>query len=269
MNKAANEFELLLFATDPGVIRYASQAGIHGFIIDMENKGKQSRQAGFDTQINENTIKDLENARQSTNRKVICRINSFGDHTQSEIEQVIAAGADEILLPMVQSPSEVWKVLKHINKRCMLGILIETMDAVRASEELATIPLSRVYVGLNDLAINRNLSNIFISIADGTVENIRKHFTQPFGFGGLTLPERGEPIPCRLLMGELMRLRCNFTFLRRSFYRDIAGRDMQVEVPRIMESIRISARRSQNQIEQDQREFEQCLLGIANSGFIR
>ncbi|MEK6304682.1 MAG: hypothetical protein AABO41_28705, partial [Acidobacteriota bacterium] len=35
--------------------------------------------------------------------------------------------------------------------------LIETQDAVRNAAELARLPLSRVYVGLQDLAIDRFL----------------------------------------------------------------------------------------------------------------
>ena len=35
--------------------------------------------------------------------------------------------------------------------------------------DLCRLPLTRVYVGLNDLSIDRGLANIFTSVADGTV----------------------------------------------------------------------------------------------------
>lgn len=255
MKSEDKEFELLLFATNPIVIRSAAEAGVNGFIVDMENKGKQSRQAGFDTQINQNTIEDLIITRKNTDRKVICRINGFSDHTPLEVEQVVQAGADEILLPMVRKPEEVLKTLDFINSRCALGILVETTDAVLIAALLGSLPLSRIYVGLNDLAIDRKLPNIFMSVADGTVEKIRMNIYQPFGFGGVTLPDRGEPIPCRLLMGELARLNCDFTFLRRSFFRDMVGRDMQVEIPRIKEALKACSMRTDEQISNDNAEF--------------
>jgi hypothetical protein len=32
---------------------------------------------------------------------------------------------------------------------------------------------------------------------------LRRYFEVPFGFGGATLPDRGRPIPCRLLLSEM------------------------------------------------------------------
>jgi hypothetical protein len=222
-----------LFAVDPAFIERAVAAGINGIIVDCEHIGKVDRQAGADTEINYHTVADVRRVRACTNAHVICRINRHGPTTADEIEQVIAAGADEILLPMVQTPLEVELVLDQVRGRCNVGILVETIPALAVVAELARLPLSRVYLGLNDLGIARQTPNIFTAVADGTLEYVRQHFRVPFGFGGVTLPERGYPIPCRLLMGELARLRCKFSFLRRSFWADTHGRDLRVEVPRM------------------------------------
>lgn len=260
-----DNFELFLFSTDPQVIRTADIAGAHGFIVDMENKGKQTRQSGFDTQINLNTLEDLKTVRTCTDRKVICRVNGFGDHTPTEVEQVVGAGADEILLPMVCKPGEVLRTLDLIHDRCKLGILIETVDAVNSAAALGSLPLSRVYIGLNDLAIDRKIRCIFTSVADGTLEIIRPLVLQSFGFGGLTLPEKGYPIPCRLLAAEIARLRCDFTFLRRSFFRDIAGHEMKVEIPRILNYLTECRAHSSAQVEQDRKDFADLVNALERS----
>jgi hypothetical protein len=84
-----------------------------------------------------------------------------------------------------------------------------------------------VYVGLNDLRIDRGSNDLFEPLIDGTVERIRAHVDGPrFGVAGLTLPDRGAPVPSRLLAAELIRLRADFTFLRRSFLADTAGRPL-------------------------------------------
>jgi len=254
--KSLDRFSLTVFSTQPDFIRRAVAAGVDEIIVDWENRGKQDRQAFADTEINHDTLDDLRRVRACTDARVICRVNPFDGITPDEVEQAVGAGADEILLPMVRSLQEVAAVLSCVNGRCGVGILIETVDAVRRVEELARLPLSRVYVGLNDLAIERSTPNIFTALADGTVERIRRSCRAPFGFGGLTLPERGHPIPCRLLIGEMARLNTDFSFLRRSFYRDVRGRDVTVEVPRILEAIRQSRLRSPQAVAQDRSELE-------------
>ena len=236
-------FSLLLFATDPDLVKRAVAAGVGGIVVDRENKGKTDRQRGADTQVNFDTVEDLRRVRAATDALVICRVNGYGPHTAAEIDECLAAGADEILLPMVRSVAEVETTLALVGDRGGLGILVETNDAVDIAGALGKLPLARVYVGLNDLMIDRGSAHQFEAVADGTVERVRESFHVPFGFGGLTLPERGAPIPCRLLMSEMTRLGCSFSFLRRSFLADVRGRDLAVEVPRIAAAMDASARR--------------------------
>jgi hypothetical protein len=127
---------------------------------------------------------------------------------------------------MVRRVSEVEKFLTVIGGRCEAAILIETIEAVELAADLALLPLNRVYFGLNDFAICRGSSFIFDALKDGIIERVREQLGKiPFGFGGATAIDLGAPIPCRMLLAEMARLNCQFTFLRRSFKRDIATRD--------------------------------------------
>jgi hypothetical protein len=164
---------------------------------------------------------------------------------------------------MAQSLDEVKSFLEMVGGRRGAGILIETAAAVRIAAELAKLPLARVFVGLNDLALSRGLNNIFDSLADGTVDGVRRHFRVPFGVGGLTLPDRGNPIPCRLLMGEMARLRCGFSFLRRSFYADIQGRDVGRDVLRIQSALVEAFQRPPDKVKEERAEL---LAAIASWG---
>jgi 2-keto-3-deoxy-L-rhamnonate aldolase RhmA len=253
-------FQLLLFSTLPEFVREAVAAGVDGVIVDWENIGKERRQLGADTQINFDTVEDLRRVRACTEALVVCRINACGSGTAAEVEQALNAGADELLLPMVTSVAEVETVLDAAAGRCAVGILVETVQAVELAEQLGRLPLSRVYVGLNDLAIQRGTGNIFAAVADGVVERVRHACSMPFGFAGLTLPECGSPIACRLLMGEMARLRCDFTFLRRSFLADIRGRELAKEVPRIKCALEEAANRTPSQAAQH---HEELLAAIA------
>jgi hypothetical protein len=229
--------DLFLFTVEPGWGADVVAAGATGIVVDWERRGKARRQLGEGTQINADTPEDLARMRAATAGRLLCRINGFGPWTAGEIDEAVARGADEILLPMVRSTEEVDRTLDAVAGRCGLGILIETQDAVDRAAALARRPLSRIYVGLNDLRIDRRSTELFRPLVDGTVDAVRAEVAQAFGVGGLTLPGGGFPVPSDLLAAELVRLGADFTFLRRSFTADIAGRDPFVEVPRLLASL--------------------------------
>ena len=257
-------FDLFLFSTDPVTIRRAVAGGVAGAVIDWERIGKAERQLGIDTQINDDTLDDLRRVRDAVSVTVICRLNRVGPETSAEIESAIEAGADELLVPMVRDPSEVEAVLERAAGRCQVGFLVETTEAVTRIADFAGLPVSRVYLGLVDLSIERRSANIFSSLVDGTVDRVREAVQAPFGFGGLTLPEAGAPIPCRLLIAEMARVECAFSFLRRSFLADTRHRDSTVEVPRILEAVAVARLRADEDVARDRESLTE-LVGLWSS----
>ncbi|MBI4854371.1 MAG: hypothetical protein HY819_21440 [Acidobacteria bacterium] len=264
-----NIFSLLLFSIDSHLILQAVEGGVEAIIVDWENLGKSARQAGLDTEINSHMLSDLKTVRASTKKLVICRVNNHPSATAKEIEQAIDCGVDEIFLPMVRSIKEVEKVLEQVKDRAKVGILIETIDAIKIAKHLAQLPLSRVYIGLNDLAIDRKAQNIFTPLLDGTIEEIRHFFNMPFGFGGLTLPKLGSPIPCYLLMCEMLRLNCSFSFLRRSFHRDILQHNTVEGVQEILFALKDLKLRSKEQIIKDRKELEKVIYTLQTNELTR
>ena len=246
-----SRLELYLFSVEPRLVARAARAGIDGVVVDWERRGKRDRQRGADTEINDHTREDLERVRATTSARILCRVNPVGLGSTAELEAAIAGGADEVLLPMVRSAAEVEEALGIVDGRVGVGILVETESSVSAARELASLPLSRVYVGLNDLAIERDSETIFEALVDGTVEHVRAAFDVPFGLAGLTDPERGAPIRCRLIIGELLRLGSTFTFLRRSFHRDLVHPGLEDGVVRLRRAIEEAGRRSSSSIESD------------------
>ena len=257
-----SHFSLILFSTDPAFIGQAVEAGVDAIVVDWERIGKETRQTGADTQINTDTLFDLRRVRASTDATVICRVDGFGPWTAREIDEAVDGGADEILLPMVRTPEEAERVLEMVGERCSLSILIETASAVDRSAELARLPLRRVYVGLNDLAIERASPSIFRALTDGTVDRVRGCVPLPLGFGGLTAPDRGSPIPCRLLIGEMARLDCEFSFLRRSFHADARGRDARRVIRDIAEAVERARARTPAEVERDQEDLRRAVAEL-------
>lgn len=251
----SGSFELLLFAVEQEFVLAAAAAGVDGIVVDWERQGKRQRQLGADTEINEHTVRDLERVRKSVRCPVICRVNPCNGGSAAEVEAAVDGGADEILVPMVRTPDEVERMLELADGRCGVGILVETAHAVAAARVLARLPISRAYVGLNDLAIDRGSASIFDSLLDGTVERLRADFDVPFGFGGLTLPDRGKPIPCSSLIAEMVRLDCSFSFLRRSFRRDVACDQVGSAIASIRDAVGIARSRSPETVSADHAEL--------------
>ena len=153
-------------------------------------------------------------------------------------------------------------VLAAVEKRCLIW-MAERLPRVINSDHLTFLaalamagagvcyaigPSSVLAMGVAILLL---AVNWFGDSLDGTVARVRSLFNVPFGFAGLTLVDGGFPVPCRLLIAEMARLGCSFTFLRRSFHRDIRGRATGEEVPRILQAIAAAAERSAAAVERD------------------
>ncbi len=214
--------ELMLFETCFHEAQRAVEYGINCFLVDWEDKGKENRQKGYDTEILPGTLENLQNIAAIPETQVWCRLNRFGSWTKDEVESALQAGAYGLFLPMVTKLDEVTSFLEYIDGRCSSGILIETVEAVSLAKELSLMSLDRIYFGLNDFTISSKETFIFKALYDNTVENVRTQIGTNilFGFGGATAIDCGTPIPAKNLLQEMARLNCSFTFLRRSFKRD-------------------------------------------------
>ena len=248
--------DLLLFTTDVSMARRAISAGAAGIVIDWERSGKEKRQVGFDTLVSQDSPEDLERMRRAVSAPVICRLDPLGTWSAEQIELAVELGADELLLPMIRTPAEVERALDLADDRCGVGFMLETLDAFACADELAGLPVSRVYVGLNDLAIERDSQSLFTALADGTVESVRESFASiPFGLAGPGVPDSeataGLPVPPALLLGELARLRADFTTLRRSFWRYVEGRDVATALATMARAAQVAASRDAETVERD------------------
>lgn len=257
---ASRQLELMLFEHDPILVRRALDFGINTFLIDWESRGKQERQTNLDTEINPATLDNLQKVCAIPGTKAWCRVNGWGPWSPDEVEAAVAVGAYGLFLPMVRRVEEVELFINAIGGRCEAAILIETPEAVELAADLARLPLNRVYFGLNDFAICRGRQFIFDALHEGIVGQVRSQLGGiPFGFGGATAVGLGAPLPCHMLLAEMARLDCQFTFLRRSFKKDIATRDPVTVVSGIHDYWRDLHKRPLGLVES---EFQQLLTAL-------
>ena len=254
------KFEYFLFVNDTNYARQAIQAGMDTLLVDWEYMGKPCRQRGYDTEINLADSVDLREIASIPGASVWCRINQYGSHSHAEIEKAIEAGACGLLLPMVHSPQEVEAFLRRVDGRCETAILLETVDGYNAACDISKLPFGRVYFGLNDYAICRGNSSIFQALLDGDVERMRDVFADKlFGFGGVTKIGHGSPIPVTCLLQEMIRLNCDFSFMRRSFRRDTSAGEMRAVVADIDNYIERCRVRSEEEVKRDRERLIEVL----------
>ena len=251
---------LFLFHKETYLTEQALDAGINGIVIDWENKGKVIRQNGFETEINAHTKDTLIDAGKYKTH-IMCRVNGYPHFSENEIYDAINLGADEILVPMLKSINQVEKILKIVNNQCLLSILIETPEALEAERGFLHENIHRYYFGLNDLNIAYQSSNLFSPILEKSFDYI-KGLPYNFGFAGLTHFSLGKPIPSKLLLAEMLRLGMNFSFLRRSFYRDLEKYTVKEIIESIKDGCEKLKSRSENEIKSDYYQLCEYVSGL-------
>lgn len=258
--------ELFLFSNDADEACAAQQAGIDGIVVDWENTGKKERQAGYDTECNNPCIESLKSLSNKVDIPILLRINALSPNTEQEIQLAVDGGANLIVLPMAGSAKEVERFIEILSDRAVPCIMIENVEILRDLDVLQKLPWEYAFIGFNDLMITRSGNFIWEPVIDGTLELIFSKLPgRKLGFGGITLVDKGSPIPFKLLANEMSRLGCHFSFLRRSFKRDIAGHDINKEIFKIREFWKQCQSRNPATVKAESNDLKQRLTLLKNN----
>ena len=193
----------------------------------MEYIGKAERQGGLDSVQNHHTVEDVRTMKQAVeSAEVLVRVNPIHEATDEytssnqEIDDVIQAGADIIMLPYITGVEQVKKFLSIVGGRAKTMLLIETPQSAEALDEILELDgIDEIYIGLNDLSLGYHKKFMFELLADGTVENLClkcKLKGIPYGFGGVASLGKGM-LPSEYIIREHYRLGSTCAILSRSF----------------------------------------------------
>lgn len=149
--------KLFYITKDPAVARIAQAAGVDRIFVDMEYIGKAQRQGGMDTVQNHHTVEDVSRLRPVLDQaELLVRVNPVHPGSKDEIDRVIAAGADVIMLPMWQSVEEVQQFIRWVDGRAKTLLLLENQAAVDCLDRVVALPgVDEIHIGLNDLSISQ------------------------------------------------------------------------------------------------------------------
>lgn len=219
--------KLMYITNRPEVAAVAESAGVDRIIVDLEFIGKDARQKGLDTVKSHHTIRDVGRIKRAVmNAKVMVRVNPIHDtlpdyfSSRYEIDAVIAAGADIVMLPYFKTLEEVRTFTELVNGRARTMLLMETPEAVALTDEILELGgFDEIHIGLNDLSLGCGYRFMFEPLANGTVERLSLKFRLkgvPFGFGGVASLGKGM-LPAQYILKEHYRLGSDFVILSRSF----------------------------------------------------
>jgi len=219
--------KLMYITNKPEVAKIAEDVGVDWIFLDMEFIGKDSRQGGLDTVQNHHTVEDVKNIRKAiTKAKLLVRINPIheaqGDYPSSkdEIDAVIEAGADIIMLPFFKTVEEVKKFIRFVGGKVKTCLLLETAEAAILIDEILKVPgIDMIHIGLNDLHLELGLKFMFQLLSDGVVEQLGNKIKAaglPFGFGGIARLDSGM-LPGSEVLKEHVRLGSSMVIVSRSF----------------------------------------------------
>lgn len=270
--------KLMYITNRPDVALIAEHAGVDRIFIDMEYIGKAARQGGMDSVQNHHTVEDVKNVRSVlTKADLLVRINPIHEatndyiSTEAEIDAVINAGADIIMLPFFKTAEEVRRFVADVNGRAKTLLLMETPEAASIVDEIIAIPgIDEIHLGINDMSLGYGKTFMFELLSDGTVENLCLKFKQagiPYGFGGVASIGSGS-LPAEAILKEHYRLGSSMVILSRSFCNVNETTDLNYIREKFEIGIR-SMRAFENEIAIHSRYFEEnekvvaeCVEGI-------
>ena len=211
----------MYITNDLSIALIAQKYGIDRIWIDLETLGKEARQKGQDSVKSHHKVSDISKiAPYLETSEMLVRINPWNANSVYEINSVIKAGADIIMLPYWKTVREVELFIKTLNRRCKSMLLLETKEAEACLDEVLEIEgIDEIHIGLNDLHLSHNLSFMFELLMNGTVENLCEKIKfkgLPYGFGGIARLGCGE-LPAENIIKEHYRLGSTRAILSRSF----------------------------------------------------
>ncbi len=206
---------------NPDVALIAEKAGVNRIWIDLETLGKEERQHGIDSVKSHHCIQDIEViAPKLTNAEMLVRVNPWNNNSRREIDKVIEAGAQIIMLPMWKSIEEVENFIDAVGGRVKTSLLLETKEAEECLDEVLELNgIDEIHIGLNDLYLSYGLTFMFELLTNGTVERIVDKIKAkgiPYGFGGISHLGDGM-IPAEMIITEHYRLGSTRAILSRGF----------------------------------------------------
>jgi len=214
--------KLMYITNKPGIAKIAEENTVDRIWVDLETMGKAERQRFVNSVKSNHTMEDVSVIRSAlTKAHLLVRVNPLHEGSACEVDEVIARGADIVMLPMFETADDAKRFIDLVGGRAKTLLLAETRNAEQNIDAIAALDgVDEIHIGLNDLHLDHGMTFMFELLADGTVERMANAIKKrgiPFGFGGIARLDEGL-LPARHIITEHYRLGSSMAILSRSFY---------------------------------------------------
>jgi len=265
--------DFLQITNDPALAHRCDGLPGMRLFVDLEVHGKAERQAGRNTFISTHQPQDVGRIKAQLHRsRLMVRVNPLHAGTPSELDFVLAQGADLVMLPMFHTPDELRAFSRIVAARAPIVALLETAGALHSLDDWVVTPgLWEVFVGLNDLHLSLGCRFMFEPLAqdllDGVASRVQAQGLR-FGFGGIARLDEGL-LPGRDVLAEHVRLGSQAVILSRTFHRpdepDAAVHTFEAEVAALRQAEQALATRLPVQVTADRLRISGVIGSIAAS----
>ena len=261
--------DFLQITNDPELARLCDALPGMRLFVDLETRGKAERQAGRNTFISTHRLDDVRCIKAQLQRaQLMVRVNPLHEGTPSELDAVLAQGADWLMLPMFHTADELRAFSHLVSGRAPIVALLETAGALESLDGwLGTPGLCEVFVGLNDLHLSLGCRFMFEPLAEGLLDSVatRVHARGlRFGFGGIARLDEGL-LPGRDVLAEHLRLGSAAVILSRTFHRGGATGSVAGDISALRQAEDYLAQRTPAQIKADHQRITASIRGIAET----
>ena len=261
-------FVFTLFTNDPRLAGLADRAGVNRIGLDLEKIGKDQRQGDTPGWISDHQTAQLSTVRRAlANGELFVRTNPIHADSRGEIEELLAAGAQVLMLPYFRTCHEVDTFVRLIDERAHVSLLLETGAAMARIHDIVRVPgIDEIHVGLNDLHIDLKLSNHFEVLASCIMDMMSEAVRGagiPFGFGGVARRgDRSLPIAPELVYAQYPRLGADRALITRAFILpDYTQLDLDAELAEARRALNDWSTQSPAELEHAREQLRQAIRG--------
>lgn len=267
--------KLFYISNSPAVAAIAEGCGVDRIWIDLETLGKEKRQKGLNSVKSRHCVSDIARIKPLLHSaEMLVRVDPWNENSRSQIDDVIAAGAELVMLPMWKTVREVRDFISHVAGRAKTVLLLETKEAVECVDDVLKLDFDEIHIGLNDLHLSYGRSFMFEPLADGTVDFLCEKFRSkgiPFGFGGIARLGCGA-LPAQKVIMEHYRLGSTRAILSRSFcdaseYTDVSelGEDFKESMHALRKFEARCETMSADELEANREDVRRCVNEIVSA----
>ena len=238
-----SDFIFTLFTNRAELAAAADTAGIDRIGVDLESIGKQARQGHLNTWISDHQEHDLPALRPAIRHgKLFARCNPVHPGLQDELDRLLAAGVEVIMLPYFQSASEAERFIRLLDGRATPVLLLETAAAATDIQNICQLDgINEIHIGLNDLHLSLGWPSHFHLLVSDLLQHLSDRILNAgmrLGIGGLgRAGDNNLPIPADLVCAQLPRLGATASLISRAFFRGNQIVDLKTEIPKLRQQL--------------------------------